>query len=289
VRVLVPDDPERRELAPLPAGIELSVLAAGPPPPDVEVVVPEAGTPDLGRLLGSLPRVRLVQTLSAGVDWALSAIPEGVTVCDARGVHDIPVAEWTVGAVLAGLKGLGMDVPERRELCGRRVLILGLGSIGAAVAARLEPFGVELIAVAHSARAGVHGVNELPVLLPRAEVLVVLLPLTEETEGIVDAGALALLPDDALVVNAGRGPLIRTDALLAELQARRLRAVLDVTDPEPLPDDHPLRHAPQTLLTPHIAGDSPRFKSRAYRLVRAQLERLTAGDPLENVVGRGGY
>lgn len=287
VRVLVPDDPERSELEPLPDGVEVSVLGTHEPPDDVEVVVPEPGTADLAGLLSSLRRLRLVQTMSAGVDW-LPEVPEGVTVCDARGVHDIPVAEWTMGAVLAGLKGLGVAVPRHQELRGRCVLILGLGSIGEAVAERLEPFGADVIGVAHSARPGVHGVDELPDLLPRAHVLVVLLPLTDETEGIVDADALALLPDDALVVNAGRGPLIRTDALLGELQARRLRAVLDVTDPEPLPDDHPLRRAPQTLLTPHIAGDSPRFKPRAYRLVRGQLERLVAGQDLENVV-EGGY
>lgn len=287
MRVLVPDDPDRSELEPLPDGVEVSVLRMDPPTDDVEIVVPEPGTPDLGELLASLPRLRLVQTMSAGVDW-LPEVPEGVTVCDARGVHDIPVAEWTVGAVLAGLKGLGVDVPRHQELCGRCVLILGHGSIGEAVAERLEPFGARLIRVAHSARPGVHAVDELPDLLPRAEILVILLPLTDETEGIVDADALALLPDDALVVNAGRGPLVRTDALLAELQARRLRAVLDVTDPEPLPDDHPLRRAPQTLLTPHVAGDSPRFRPRAYRLVRAQVGRLVAGQPLENVV-EGGY
>ena len=119
------------------------------------------------------------------------------------------------------------------------VLILGYGAIGGAVAARLEPFGVEIIRVARRARAGVHAVDELDALLPRADVVVVLVPLTPATVGLIDAGALARLPQGALLVNAARGTVVDTDALLAALRAERIRAVLDVTDPEPLPADHP--------------------------------------------------
>jgi phosphoglycerate dehydrogenase-like enzyme len=290
VRVLVPDDPERAELEPLPPGMELSVLGSGAPEDDVEVLVPEAkGGAARLQLIARLPRLRVVQTLSAGVDWLRGSVPEGVTVCDARGVHDVPVSEWATGAILAGLKGLGTPMPSVRELCGLRVLILGAGSIGAALEQRLAGFAPEVVRVARHARAGVHGVDELPRLLPDADVLVLLLPLTDDTRDIVDRDALALLPDDALVVNAGRGPLVETDALVAELESGRLRAVLDVTEPEPLPDDHPLRRAPHVLLTPHLAGASPRFATRAYRLVRAQLERLATGQPLANVVGPDGY
>jgi phosphoglycerate dehydrogenase-like enzyme len=295
VRVLVPDPAGRRLLEPPPAGVELSVVGAEPRSYDAEWLVAAPELEDVAGLMASLPRLRVVQSVSAGVDWLLPDVPAGVTVCDAAGVHDIPVAEWTVAAILAGLKRLGeyRDLqrhaaaeapPAPVDLDGRRVLIVGHGSIGRAVAARLAPFGAEVQGVARRARPGMTGVEDLVRVLPGAEVVVVLVPLTRVTEGMVDAAFLSRLPDGALLVNAGRGRLVDQDALLDELRRGRLRAVLDVTDPEPLPSDHPLRSVPGVFLTPHIAGRSPGFPARAYGLVREQLERELNGEPLRNVV-----
>jgi phosphoglycerate dehydrogenase-like enzyme len=298
MHVLVPDRAERARLEPLPGGMQLAVFGDGEPPADTEWVVAADVVERLGERLAALPRLRVVQSESAGVDWLLPMVPAGVTVCDAAGVHDVPVAEWTVGAILAALKRFAecrdgqldpaVPVPTGLlELCDRRVLILGHGSIGRAVADRLAPFGCSIRGVARHARPGVSALSDLPGLLGDAEILVILLPLTDETERIVDAPLLAALPDDALVVNAGRGRLVDQEALVAELQSGRLRAALDVTDPEPLPAGHPLRTAPNVLITPHIAGDSPRFLGRAYDLVRRQLEREAAGEELLNVVSDG--
>jgi len=268
MRVLVPDDPERRELEPLPAGVELGVIGGSEPRlDDVEMLVAAPHVEELAGLLGRLPALRVVQAVSAGVDWLLPLVPEGVVVCDAAGVHDTPVAEWVLAAILASLRripecrdvqrGERDSLPRQIELAGRRVLILGYGSIGRAVEARLTGFDVELTRVARSTREGVHATSELPSLLPRTDVLVLLLPLTAETERMVDRELLGRLPDGALVVNAGRGRLVDQPALLTELESGRLHAALDVTDPEPLPREDPLWNAPGTLITPHVAGDSP--------------------------------
>ncbi len=298
MRVLVPDDPERRELEPLPDGVELGVIGDSEPHlDDVEMLVAAPHVDELGRLLERLPALRVVQAVSAGVDWLLPLVPEGVIVCDAAGVHDIPVAEWVLAAILASLRRIPecrdlqrrerVSLPPQAELAGRRVLILGHGSIGRAVEARLDGFDVEVTRVARRAREGVRATSELSELLPLTDVLVLLLPLTAETERIVDRELLGRLPDGTLVVNAGRGRLVDQPALLAELEAGRLHAALDVTDPEPLPRGDPLWSAPGTLLTPHVAGDSPQFPARAYRLIRDQIARYAAGEPLLNVVEDG--
>ena len=164
--------------------------------------------------------------------------------------------------------------------------ILGYGAIGAALEARLEPFEVDLIRVARHARPGVHAVSELPQLLPRSNVLVVLLPLTRETRGLVDGQVLSLLPAGALLVNAGRGPVVDTDALLERLSSGELTAALDVTDPEPLPPEHPLWRAAGTFITPHVAGATQPAEVRAFTLVGEQIGRWARGEPLSYVVDR---
>ncbi|MDQ1247005.1 MAG: hypothetical protein QG597_1374 [Actinomycetota bacterium] len=156
--------------------------------------------------------------------------------------------------------------------------------MGQAIGARLAPFDVDLVPVARSSRTGVNGVEELDALLPSADIVVLAVPLTDATRGLLNARRLALLPDDALVVNVARGPVIDTDALLAEVSTGRLRAALDVTDPEPLPADHPLWRAPGVLITPHIGGDTTAFPPRAQALLTAQLRRYCAGEPLVGVV-----
>jgi phosphoglycerate dehydrogenase-like enzyme len=285
----------------LPANVEVVLVSpdAGPIPDlaAVDLVVPiDRVRQPLIDTMASVGRPRVVQTLSAGVDWLVGHVPEGVTVCNARGVFDLPLSEWVVGAILAVQRGLlqARDAQARRdwasfepvELAGRRVVILGHGSIGTAVAERLRPFDVEIVGVARTARDGLLGMRDLDRVLPTAEILVDLLPLTSETVGLLDVRRLALLPDGALVVNAGRGRTIVTDALVAQLQHGRLRTALDVTDPEPLPASHPLWSLPNALITPHIAGDSPASTVRSYVLAGDQIRRLAAGEPLVNQVAR---
>ena len=286
----------------LPANVEVRLVPPEPEPlPDlteVELIVPlrRARAPLLELLAGPPGRLRVIQTLSAGVDWLVGQVPEHVIVCNARGVYDAPLAEWVVGAILAMQRGLveARDAQARREwdaieppeLSGRRVVILGYGSIGTAIADRLRPFGVELVAVARTARPGVLGLADLDEALRGAEILVDILPLTRQTGGLLDARRLALLPAGALVVNAGRGRTVETGALVEELRAGRLRAALDVTDPEPLPAEHPLWGLPNVLITPHMAGDSPGSTRRAFELAGDQIRRFAAGEPLANEVAR---
>jgi phosphoglycerate dehydrogenase-like enzyme len=285
-----------------PANVDIRLVPPEPEPvPDlagVDLIVPYMRTRTLllELLGGGGERLRVIQTLSAGVDWLIGRVPAHVMVCNARGVYDAPLAEWVVGAILAMERGLvqSRDAQARREwdaieppeLAGRRVVILGLGSIGTAIADRLRPFGVEVIGVGRKARDGVRGLADLDEVLRDAEILVNMLPLTSETRSLLDARRLRLLPDGALVVNAGRGRTIETAALVEELQAGRIRAALDVTDPEPLPPDHPLWRLPNVLVTPHMAGDSPGSTIRAFALAGDQIRRFAAGEPLINEVGR---
>jgi phosphoglycerate dehydrogenase-like enzyme len=166
-------------------------------------------------------------------------------------------------------------------------MILGYGAIGAAVEARLAPCDVGLIRVARRARAGVHAVDELGDLLPHADILVVLLPLTPATTGLLDAALLRRLRPGALLVNAARGQIVDTEAMVELLAAGRIRAALDVTDPEPLPPEHPLWDAPGVLLTPHLAGDTSAADRRAFALAGEQVRRYAGQQPLVNVVEHG--
>jgi phosphoglycerate dehydrogenase-like enzyme len=247
-----------------------------------------------------LPGLRVVQLQSAGYEGVPERLPAGVLLCNARGVHDDATAEHTVGLILASLRGLPEAVrhqdegrwvrmPWRRSLADARVLVLGFGSIGRAVTERLVPMKAVVTAVASRPRVDdlvgtVHGLESLPELLGEHDVVVVLVPLTEGTHHLVDDAFLAQLPEDALVVNVARGPVVDTDAVLAH--AGRLRFALDVTDPEPLPDGHPLFSAPGVLVTPHLAGGTTAMRSRMAALVRTQAERLVAGlEPLNVVTG----
>lgn len=266
-----------------PDGVQVRGFADGPLDA-VEVAVPSSS--DDVAALADMPGLRLVQVVSAGMDWVQDGVPDGVTLCNARGARDETVSEWIVGAVLGAFTGLlesarspGWRSGEVCELGGRAVVIVGMGSIGRAAAARLQAFGMTVEGVGRAR------LDELPELLGQADVVIQLTPLTEQSCGQVDAGFLAAMRDGALFVNAGRGATVDTDALLAELRSGRLRAVLDVVEPEPLPDDHPLWSAPGLLcLTSHWAGDSDAADERALRLVAGQLGRLRRGEPLANVV-----
>jgi len=265
------------------------------------VVVPHyLNDPEAFARLLDLPRLSFVQLPSAGYEHMLPHLPDGVALGNGRGVHDDETAELAIALVLASLRGLdecmrqqtnAVWAPQMRpSLADRRVMVLGHGSIGTAIADRLVPFRVDLVRVARTARdeptGHVHGTDELAALLPTVDVVIVIVPLTPETEHLVDAEFLARMPDGALLVNVARGKVVDTAALLVELESGRLRAALDVTDPEPLPPEHRLWHAPGVIITPHEGGNTTATSSRMLALVQSQLVRLAAGEPPANVVAR---
>jgi phosphoglycerate dehydrogenase-like enzyme len=257
---------------------------------------------EVERALDAVPRIqglRAVQVFSAGVDSIVDRIPRGVILCDASGVHDVSVAEWIVLAILASYRSLPSllaaqqdgtwlrDPPRGEDLQEARVLILGYGSIGRALEERLVPFGVVIDRVARRPRPGVQQMDHLPDLISVADIVVVLLPLTDQTRGIVGTEALSRMRPGALLVNASRGAVVDTAALVEALSMNRIRAVLDVTDPEPLPDGHPLWSMPGVLITPHLGGDVRREADRAWRLAIEQVGRFARGEPLNNIVVDG--
>ena len=253
------------------------------------------------RAIEAIPRfdgLRVVQALTAGVDPLVGHVPPGVILCDGAGIHDAPVSEWVVMATLAMRRNLPDQVLAQHESTWRwsggddleraTVLIVGYGSIGRALEARLIPFGAHVLRAARHAREGVHGAEDVPSLLPQADVVVILVPLTSETQGMVDSTFLQSMRPGAVLVNAARGRIVDSDALLSALHDERIRAALDVTDPEPLPDGHPLWSAPGVLITPHTGGAVLRVFERGWRFAGEQVRRLMAGEPLLNVV-RDGY
>ncbi|HJR38642.1 MAG TPA: 2-hydroxyacid dehydrogenase [Nocardioidaceae bacterium] len=262
---------------------------------EVEFYVPAYMSPvPHADLIARMPALKVVQTLTAGVDDIRSAVPAGVTLCNGRGIHNASTAELAVTLTLASLRGIPdfvrtQDTGTWRpkvlpSLADRSVLIVGYGEIGAAIEARLAGFECEVVRVARTPRLGVHGLAELPALLPEADVVILIVPITDETRGMVDAGFLARMRDGALLVNVARGAVVDTGALVEALATGRISAALDVTDPEPLPEGHPLWAAPNLLLTPHVGGASSAMWPRAYRVVREQLERFATGQPLANVM-----
>ncbi|MFN8194042.1 MAG: 2-hydroxyacid dehydrogenase [Nocardioidaceae bacterium] len=273
----------------VPSGDALPASAA-----EVELLVPAYDWGADLEVLGRLPRLRVVQTLTAGIEHIRPFVPPGVTLCSGRGIHDTSTAELALTLMLASLRGIpdfvrGADAHEwrygpRPALADRRVVVIGSGAIGGAIRTRLEAFEAEPVMVGRAARDGVHAVGELPELLPDADVVVLVLPLTDDTRHLVDAAFLARMKPGALLVNVARGGVVDTDALLTALREGRVRAALDVTDPEPLPPGHPLWDAPGLLVTPHVGGASSAMWPRAHRLVREQLRRFAAGEPLLNQV-----
>ncbi|MEA4944068.1 MAG: 2-hydroxyacid dehydrogenase [Propionicimonas sp.] len=306
-RVWLPFTDQHEALAvvgPLPDGIEADYFLADGSWPEsigeVELLVapymvaPEASLARIDEMVN----LRAIQLLSAGYDNFLPCLRPGLQLCNAAGVHDASTAELAVALALASNRRLdhfaramtsGTWKTEFTDsLADRRVLILGYGRIGKAIEQRLAGFEVASITrVARSARTGevpVHPIEELPALLPTADVVFVITPLTPQTTGLIGAAELALLPDNALLVNVSRGKVVDTDALVEAVRAGRIRAALDVTDPEPLPSDHPLWQLPGVFISPHTGGQSTAFFPRMGRLLRSQLTKFAAGEPLDNVV-----
>ncbi len=247
-------------------------------------------------LTNQMPNLQVVQLLTVGFDAALDYVPAHVTLCNAVGVHDASTAELAVGLMLAALRGIddfarampdGEWIHQRRpSLVDRKVLIIGAGGVGHAIAQRLVPFEVEVTLVARSQRSGVVAMSELHRLLPEADVVVLAVPLNVHTTGLVDDSFLSQMREGSLLVNVARGGVVDTEALVRHAQQGRIRAALDVTDPEPLPPDHPLWRTPGVLISPHVGGDTSAFLPRARALVQAQINRWHNGEPLAHIVQR---
>jgi phosphoglycerate dehydrogenase-like enzyme len=306
--VSVPEPEFAEALADLD-GVDVVVWdMAGPHERGAEIrlaVMPYMTRLRLADVVRGLDALEVVQLQSAGYEEFLPDVPQGVTLSNAAGVHDASTAELALTLTLASIREIPKFVESqarstweplvlRSALADSRVLVVGYGRIGQAIAQRFAPFEVTLTAVASRARAGddvvphVHGIDELPDLLPEHDVVVVIVPLSDATRGLFDAAALARMPDGALLVNVARGPVVDTDALVAECASGRLRAALDVTDPEPLPADHPLWTTPGVLVTPHIGGATQAMRPRAKALVRRQVQAMLAGGPPVNAVNRSG-
>lgn len=253
-------------------------------------VPPYMGSREDFAVMGRMPQLEVVQALMAGVDAIAPMVPTGVPVVRAVGLHDTSTAELAVGLMIASLRGIDdaardmsvgrWDHVRRPALADRTVGVVGWGGVGKAIAARLAPFETEVIGFSRSGSEGARVITEFDRLLPQLDVVVLAIPLGDDTRNFMSDGRLALMSDGSLLVNVGRGSLVDTDALVAELAHGRLRAALDVTDPEPLPPDHPLWRSPNVLITPHVGGDSEAFVPRARRLIARQLRRWAAGEPL---------
>jgi phosphoglycerate dehydrogenase-like enzyme len=301
-----------------PEGVDLVRLPVQPEHEvDVDVWIPDAYPSRAVQTWPKLRGVKLVLTLVAGTEWLPDLVGPHVTICNAQGAHNVSTAEWTLAAILAMLKNFPFfldmqrdgiwkrrfEVPEKyvamtgdtralyppvmlEELTGKTVLVVGYGSIGKDIEKMLEPFRVHVLRVARRPRQKpeVSPIADLNGLIPQAHVIVLIVPSTEETRGMIDAPQLALMRQGALLVNAARGPVVNTDALVEALRSGRIRAALDVTDPEPLPDGHPLWSCPNLLITPHVGGSSPEFAPNAVRVAAAELRRYMHGEPLRNVV-----
>jgi phosphoglycerate dehydrogenase-like enzyme len=298
--VCVPwDDPEVLQTV-LPAGVEAVIYDGGPVPEHLDEITffvpPYMGPEPTLALMAQMPSLQVVQALTAGVDNIWPHLPPGVTLCNARGVHDASTAELAVGLIISSLR----HIPEFARaqstgqwlhgrypaLADKTVLIVGAGSVGGALADRLTPFEVTVLKVARTPRDGVHGFEALPTLLPEADVVVLTCPLTDHTRGLVNIDFIARMRQGALLVNVARGPVVVTADLVEALEQGRISAALDVTDPEPLPADHPLWRAPGVLISPHVGGNTSAFLPRAYRLVAEQLARFSQGEPVEHVMSR---
>ncbi|MEI7647397.1 MAG: 2-hydroxyacid dehydrogenase [Actinomycetes bacterium] len=282
----------------IPAGVAwVTYDGTGEVPRSDEVdffVPPYMGADHTLQVMEHMSSLKAVQTLTAGVDNVWAHLPSGVTLCNAKGVHDASTAELAVGLTIASLRKFPEFVRAQETgdwlygrydaLADKTVLIVGFGSVGEALEQRLIPFEVTIVKVARTARAGVSGFESLAQLLPHADVVILTAPLTEQTRGLVNGGFIESMKPGALLVNVARGPVVNTEDLLAAVKTGRIKAALDVTDPEPLPADHELWRTPGVLISPHVGGNTTAFLPRAYRLVHAQLLRYVADEPLHNIM-----
>jgi phosphoglycerate dehydrogenase-like enzyme len=284
IHVLVPDDIGMRVLADDPRLVPLRYDADRPDlhglPPAQALVV--AYPPDIRptvELMHALPSLEYVQTLSAGYEQWLDGLPQGVRLTNVSGVHGIGVAEWVVAVLLAHVRELHGFAEAQRDrtwrrhptdsLLGKRVTVLGAGDIAVRTRDLLVPFGCDVRLVGRTARDGVLTMAQYAADAGRDDVVVLALPVTDDTVHLVDPGFLDRLRDGAIVVNAGRGALVDTDALVAAASDGRIHGILDVVEQEPLPDDDPL----------WTSRSIPGVWDRAWVAALDNLRSFAAGDP----------
>ena len=254
------------------------------------------GRPAL-ELTKKMPNLKILQMPNAGYDDALEFVRDGMTLCNGRSIHDDSTAELAVGLTIASLRGFADFVRNQdksswvhvrnQSINDKRVGIIGFGSIGSTIAKMLSGFSVEIIPFTQSGRDNTIAISNLDQHLPTLDVVILILPLTAESKHLFNAQRLALIKDGALLVNVARGPIVDTNALVKELNSGRITAALDVTDPEPLPSDHPLWKAKGVLISPHVGGNTSAFEKRARRLIESQLQLLAEGKSLNNVIVAG--
>lgn len=283
----------------VPAGMHLLPTNGELPTPDqyndIEFYVPKymAGRPSY-EPIKEMPNLKVVQLMMAGYEEAVPYIPSGVTLCNARTVHDASTAELAIGLAIAVRRGFPQFLRDQltgtwnhvrnSTLVDSRIAIVGFGSIGQEMAAMLKPFHTHVIGFSRTGSNGSKTIAELDALLPTFDIVILITPLTQETRHLIDARRLALLKDGATLINVARGPVVDTDALVRELNSGRISAGLDVTDPEPLPAGHPLWKSPNLLISPHVGGNSAAFVPRGHQLITDQLHRIARGEPLINIV-----
>ena len=281
-----------KRLSPVTTPIETSDLSK------ITFYVPTymGGRPAL-ELTKKMPNLKVLQMPNAGYDDAMEFVREGMTLCNGRSIHDDSTAELAVGLTIASLRGFPDFVRNQdksswvhvknKSINDRRIGIIGFGSIGSTIAKMLSGFSVEIVPFTQSGRDNTTAITDLDKHLPTLDVVILILPLTAESKHLFNAKRLSLMKDGALLVNVARGPIVDTDALVKELNSGRITAAVDVTDPEPLPSDHPLWRAKGVLISPHVGGNTTAFEKRARKLIESQLNLLAEGKPLNNVIVAG--
>jgi phosphoglycerate dehydrogenase-like enzyme len=281
-----------KRLSPVTTPVETSDLSK------ITFYVPTymGGRPAL-ELTKKMPNLKVLQMPNAGYDDAMEFVREGMTLCNGRSIHDDSTAELAVGLTIASLRGFPDFVRNQdksswvhvknKSINDRRIGIIGFGSIGSTIAKMLSGFSVEIVPFTQSGRDNTTAISDLDKHLPTLDVVILILPLTAESKHLFNAKRLSLMKDGALLVNVARGPIVDTDALVRELNSGRITAAVDVTDPEPLPSDHPLWRAKGVLISPHVGGNTTAFEKRARKLIESQLNLLAEGKPLNNVIVAG--
>lgn len=299
LRVSVPDQSWVEALADL-RDVETVIWDMRSPQPDgyLDYVLRPLGVGATSIRLLDTGRVGAVQGQGLGFDDIVGVLPPGGVFCNAVGVHEGPTAEIAMALMLASQRSIDVFARQQttsdwitgvtRSMIGQRVLLLGYGGVNTEVEKRLSGFECEIVRVAsrrrEDAQGVIHGSDELLALLPSADIVVVAVPYSAATDRLLDDSFFAVLADDTLVVNVARGKVADTDAVVR--QSGRVRYATDVTDPEPLPADHPLWSVPGVLISPHVGGMVATLRPRVERLVRSQIARLQAGEELAHIAHR---
>jgi len=245
-------------------------------------------------VITKMTKLKTVHYSQAGYDDILPYIPDNVILCNASGLHDVSTAELAIGLTIASRRGFAQFMDNQKKglwhrqrnlaLADSHVGIVGYGHIGKRIASLLKMFETKVTPFSRSGADGSVKINEFDNYLADLDVIILILPLTKESKNFINSDRIKRMKDGATLINLARGAIVDTDALIAELKTGRITAGLDVTDPEPLPKDHPLWSAPNLIITPHVGGDSSAFEPRARKMVQEQLARIAEKKPLLNQI-----